>query len=83
MIPKELVPVYHSEVIRHDLFTDAFGISENGIDAIVAHLKQECPGRQVTNGDVELVLLQFYAQDEEPGQDVDRTEGAYDGSQGS
>jgi hypothetical protein len=66
MLPKELVPVYNSEIIEPTLFLDAFGISESGIAAIVDWLRQEWPGRMVTNGDVEQVLLQFYAQDEGP-----------------
>lgn len=66
MIPKKLVPVYNSENIQPDLFPDAFGVSEEAIVAIVERLRQECPGRMVTNGDIEQVLLQFYALDEGP-----------------
>lgn len=64
MIPNNLVATCNSEIIDPMLFIDAFGVTEDGIDAIVARLKQETPGRRVTNSDVEQVLLQFYAQDE-------------------
>jgi hypothetical protein len=66
MIPEHLDPVYNSEEIDPDLFIDAFGVTEEGVFATVERLKQAFPARRIMNGDVEQVLLQFYAQDEGP-----------------
>jgi hypothetical protein len=72
LIHKDLVAVYNSEVITPSLFIDAFGVTEDGVFAIVERLQQETPGCRVLNTDVEQVLLQYYAQEEAPeGRSID------------
>lgn len=63
MIPDDLVATYNSEEINRSLFTDTYGISEEGVYAVVEQLKQASPGRCVTNGDAEQYLREYQAQD--------------------